>query len=100
MGWKIALNERAESDLEQVVTFLARKNPEAARRLGLELVETIFSLAQLPHRGVAIRSRPGYRRILQRPWFLIFYRIIDAPQRVEIVRIWDARQNPAALELE
>jgi plasmid stabilization system protein ParE len=42
MGWRVALNERADFDLEQVVSFLARKNPVAAERLGLKLVDTIF----------------------------------------------------------
>jgi hypothetical protein len=28
---------------------------------------------------------------------LIFYQINDAAQRVEIVRIWDGRQNPLEL---
>ena len=75
MGWCVALNDRAGQDLEQVVAFLAQKNPVAAERLGLKLVGTIFSLEELPHRGVSVRDRPGYRYILHRPWFLIFYRI-------------------------
>jgi plasmid stabilization system protein ParE len=65
MVWRVALNERAEIDLEHVVAFLARKNPVTAERLGLKLVDTIFSLQQMPHRGAAVRGRPGYRRILQ-----------------------------------
>lgn len=100
MGWGIALNEQAELDLEQVVAFLARKNPAAAERLGLKLVETIFSLSQMPHRGVAVPSRPSYRRILHHPWFLIFYRLDEPRQWIEIVRVWDARQNPAMFALD
>ena len=67
MVWRIALNERADLDLENVVAFLAQKNPAAAERLGLKLVETIFSLEHLPNRGVAVRGRPGFRRLLHRP---------------------------------
>ena len=100
MGWRVALNERAELDLEHVVAFLARKNPAAAERLGLKLVDTIFSLTEMPHRGVAVRGRPGYRRIQHRPWHVVFYRVNDAQQFVEIVRIWDARQDPTLLTLD
>ena len=100
MGWRVALNDRAELDLEQAVAFLARKNPAAAERLGLKLVDTIFSLTELPHRGVGVRGRPDYRRIQHRPWFVIFYRVNDAQRGVEIVRIWDARQNPVLLALD
>ncbi len=99
MGWRVALSERADLDLEHVVAFLARKNPGAAERLGLQLVDTIFSLQQMPHRGAAVRGRPGYRRILHQPWFLIFYRINEVQQSIEIMRIWDARQDPDAFRL-
>ncbi len=99
MVWRIALNERADLDLEHVVAFLAQKNPAAAERLGLKLVETIFSLEHFTNRGVAVRRRPGFRRLLHRPWYLIFYRINEAQHLVEIVRIWDARQDPAMFAL-
>ena len=67
MGWRITLSERADLDLENVVTFLARRNPVAAEQLGLKLVETIFSLQEMPFRGAAMRGRAGYRRVLHRP---------------------------------
>lgn len=100
MGWRVTLSERADLDLGQAVEFLARKSPEAAERLGLSLVDSIFSLTEMPHRGVAVRGRPGYRRILHPPWFLIFYRLDEPGQRVEIVRVWDARQDPAVFWLD
>ena len=99
MVWRVALNERAEFDLELVVSFLARKSPLAAERLGLKLVDTIFSLQELPHRGVEVKGRPGYRRILHHPWFLVFYRINEAQHSIEVVRIWDARQDPDAFRI-
>jgi plasmid stabilization system protein ParE len=43
---------------------------------------------------LAVQGRPGYRRILHRPWFLIFYRIDETRRLVEIARVWDARQDP------
>ncbi len=99
MGWRVALNERADLDLGHVVAFLSQRNPAAAERLGLRLVDAIFSLQQMPFRGVAVRGRPGYRRIIHQPWFLIFYRMNEAQQSIEIVRIWDARQDPSAFKL-
>jgi plasmid stabilization system protein ParE len=100
MGWSIGLSEKADLDLGRAVAFLARKNPAAAERLGLKLVETIFSLQEMPHRGVEVRDRPGYRRILHWPWFLIFYRINEERRFVEIVRVWDARQDPAMFAVD
>lgn len=59
MGWRIALTDLAEADLESAVAFIARSSPEAAERVGLELVAVIshstsFRIEELP-------SKPGRR---------------------------------------
>ena len=79
------------------MAFLVRKSPAAAERLGLGLVESIFGLADFPMRGMPIKTRPSYRRILHQPWHVIFYRLDEAAHTVEIVRIWDGRRNPTDL---
>lgn len=99
MGYHVIFAAQADRDLERIVRFLAQKNQAAAERLGHALLDEALSLTHLPGRGVAVRDRPGYRRILHRPWFLIYYRI-DEPQRmIDVARIWDARQNPAGFSL-
>lgn len=65
-AWRVALSEQAEGDLERVVAFLARKNPNAAERLGLELVAVIFSLDTLPARPAQGGASP-LRRHLSSP---------------------------------
>jgi plasmid stabilization system protein ParE len=99
MGCRVIFAARAERDLEDVVRFLAQKDQAAAERLGYALVDDALSLAHLPGRGMAVRGRPGLRRIVHRPWFVIFYRADQTRQLVEIVRIWDARQDPATFSL-
>lgn len=98
MGYRVELSAQAGRDLEQIVRFLARRNPAAAERLGLSLLDAALSLSQLPYRGGAFRSRPGYRRIVHLPWFVIIYRTDDSKCLVEVARIWDSRQDPADLE--
>jgi plasmid stabilization system protein ParE len=61
MGWRVALSDEAEEDLGNVVRFLAQKNPMAAERIGLELVDLIFALDHLPNRGAPVKQRPGLR---------------------------------------
>ncbi|MFA6286607.1 MAG: type II toxin-antitoxin system RelE/ParE family toxin [Opitutaceae bacterium] len=97
MVWRVALTKQAERDLEEAVAFLAAKSPAAAERLGLGLVDTIFELENLPRKGAPLVARPGYRRVLHRPWHLIFYRVDESAGRVEIIRIWDGRRNPRNL---
>jgi plasmid stabilization system protein ParE len=98
MGWHVALTDEAEADLEAVVAFLARKSPTAAERIGLELVALIFALDQLPNRGAPVRKRPPLRKLTHRH-YLIIYRVNEAQNLVEIVRICDNRQDPQKLRL-
>jgi plasmid stabilization system protein ParE len=99
VGWRVALTDQADADLGNVVAFLARKSPEAAVRIGLELVDRIFALDQMPRRGMPVGKRPGLRKIAHRHYLLI-YRVNEAAGLVEIIRIWDNRQDPARLRLE
>jgi plasmid stabilization system protein ParE len=98
MGYKVGLSELARDDLDAVVRFLAEKSPEAALRVGNELLDAALSLAILPRRGAPVRRRPGMRKLSHR-YYLIFYQVNEAQQWVEIVRIWDGRQDPATLQL-
>ncbi|MBS0631353.1 MAG: type II toxin-antitoxin system RelE/ParE family toxin [Verrucomicrobia bacterium] len=99
MGWQVALTERADADLGEVVAFLAKRSPSAAERIGLELVELIFSLQQFPGRGAPVQKRTSLRKLAHRH-YLVIYRINEAAGLVEILRIWDNRRNPAELLIE
>ena len=99
MDYRVTFAAQADRDLEAIVRFLAQKNPNAAERLGHALLDDALSLTDLPFRGVAVHERTGYRRILHRPWFLIFYRIDEDRRLVEVARIWDARQDPDTFHL-
>lgn len=97
-AWRVALSPEAELDLERVTAFIARQSPAAAERIGLELVDVIFSLEEFPARGVSVKGRPGLRKVVHRH-HLVIYRQHEAARLVEIVRVWDGRQNPEGLEL-
>jgi toxin ParE1/3/4 len=98
MGWQVAITGEADADLGNVVAFLAEKSPTAAERIGLELVDLIFSLDQMPNRGAPMRKRPSLRKIAHRH-YLVIYRVNEAEALVEIVRVWDNRQDPQKLRL-
>jgi len=98
MGYQVGLTEAAEADLGSVVRFLADKNPEAAARIGHEILDAALTLTLFPRRGASVRRRPGMRKLTHRH-YLIFYQVNEAEQWVEIVRIWDGRQNPNTLRL-
>lgn len=98
MGYQVGLTEEAQADLGAVVRFIAEKSPEAAERIGHELLDAALALTVFPRRGAAVRRRPGLRKLAHRH-YLIFYQVNDATQWVEVVRIWDGRMDPAALRL-
>ncbi len=98
MGYQVGLTESARDDLGAVVAFIATKNPEAAFRIGNELLDTALALTTFPKRGTSIKSRPGLRKLTHRHW-LIIYQVNENTRWIEIVRIWDGRQNPASLRI-
>jgi plasmid stabilization system protein ParE len=98
MGYQVGLTEEAQADLGAVVRFLAQQSPEAAERIGHELLDAALTLTVFPRRGAPVRRRPGLRKLTHRH-YLIFYQVNEAASWVEVVRIWDGRQNPAILHL-
>ena len=98
MGYQVGLTEEAQADLGAVVRFLAGQSPEAAARIGHELLDAALTLTVFPRRGAPVRRRPGLRKLTHRH-FLIFYQVNETAAQVEVVRIWDGRQNPASLRL-
>ena len=98
MGYQVGLSEAALTDLGAVVRFLAEKSPEAAERIGNELLDAALTLTMFPRRGSPVRRRPGLRKLIHRD-YLFFYQVNETSQWVEVVRIWDGRQNPTSLRL-
>jgi plasmid stabilization system protein ParE len=47
----VVLSNAAQTDLDNIVEYLAFHNPAAAQKLGLELIDTAMSLETLPYRG-------------------------------------------------
>jgi plasmid stabilization system protein ParE len=63
------------------------------------LLDQAETLRRLPYRGANVRRRPGVRKVMLRP-YLIFYRIDEVRQCVEVLRFWHGAQDPRGLRLE
>jgi len=98
MGWRVILTRRALADLENIIAFIAASSPATALSTGAELVDAIFSLDFMPRRGSPLQNRADVRKLIRRH-YLIFYRIDEAREAVDILRVWDARREPEKLEL-
>ena len=101
MDYRVIIAKPALGDLGAIARFIVQSpngNPATALKIGEELIALSESLATLPYRGTAVRRRPGLRKLSHR-YYLIFYQVTETTRLVEIVRIWDGRQNPSGLIL-
>lgn len=89
MGWQVVIAPSARADLESIVRFIARQNPDAAARVGYELIVRAESLAAFPMMGrvVAEFRREDLREIICRTYRII-HRVRTERQQIEIVRFW------------
>jgi len=94
MGWKVIIAPSGARDLEKIVAFIARDNPDAAERLGLRLISKVEVLASFPLMGRAIPEfkDPRLREIVHRS-YRIMYRVNHEAEAVEIIRFWHAARG-------
>ena len=94
MDCKIIFSPQAIAELESVVRFVAKDNPDAALRVGNALIDRILVLENFPLVGSVYPKRPGIRKLVSRP-YIIFYRPRLEENCVDILRYWHgARSEP------
>ena len=94
MDYEVILTEPARDDLREIVAFIAQDNPQAAVTFRDRLIAEAETLVRLPHRGRLMRRRGNVRKLICRP-YLILYRIAESRRTVEILRFWHgARGTP------
>jgi addiction module RelE/StbE family toxin len=94
MGCKIIFSPQAIADLEAVVSYIAKDDPETATRVGTALVDRVAILDNFPFLGSPYPKRSGVRKLVSRP-YIIFYRFREQDNSVDILRYWHgARGEP------
>jgi len=93
MDYRVILSRPALRDLGKIARYIAQDNPDAALRVGNELVALSESLALLPRRGGVFRGRPGVRRLVSAP-YLVNYRIDETQRVIYVLRFWHTRRDP------
>lgn len=94
MGCKIILSPQAIADLESVVRFIARDNPDAAVGMGDALIARVAILEEFPLIGAPYSKCPGVRKLISNP-YVIYYRPRLAENCVDILRYWHGmRRDP------
>jgi plasmid stabilization system protein ParE len=81
----------ALNDLRQIVTYIARENPLAARRLKIRLEAAVLPVSEHPYLYRQSERVPGLREIVAHPNYIVLYRV--AASRIEVVTVVHARRQ-------
>ena len=81
----------AREDLREIVAYIARANPIAARRMKNVLAEAVIPVAEHPYLYRLSERVPGLREIVAHPNYIVLYRV--TADRVEVVNVVHARRE-------
>ncbi len=97
MAHSLIWTEKASADIEVIVRYIARRNPQAARSIGLGIFNRTQILLTHPEAGTILDELRdgGWRKLIFRRWKII-YTIRD--EKIIIGRIWPAALGEADLE--
>ena len=87
MGLPVILTPQSQKDLQEIVAYIARDNPERVRSFGNELIDKALSLAILPQRGRVTpeANDPDVREIMHGPYRIIYEVLSD---KIYVLRFW------------
>jgi toxin ParE1/3/4 len=96
MDFKVIWSEQAISDLNDICSYIAQHDAEAALRMGNGILEHVRILAQFPFIGPMYpRGAQGALREIVFRSYRIFYDVSEESRRVDILHIWHgAREEP------
>jgi plasmid stabilization system protein ParE len=92
--WKVVYREEALQDIGKFVLYCERS--EASERFVKLMQDQIGSLKHHPYRYCVIFNRSIYRRMLYRP-FQILYQIDESAKIVRIMRVWHSARDLSKL---
>jgi plasmid stabilization system protein ParE len=98
MPFEVTSTEVAISDVNEIIDYIAQRNPKAAGRLHAGILSRIESLQQNPHVG-SILKRIGSKVI--REWNYRSYRILlsvdEAAGQVDVLSVRHGRRKSSEL---
>ncbi len=100
--YEIVWARTAETDLKEIVNYIAINNPENALRIFKEIKKNASSLYKMPERCRIVpelkeQGIMQYRELIIKPWRII-YRISE--NKVYVLSVLDSRRNIEDILLE
>jgi toxin ParE1/3/4 len=81
----------ARNDLAEIVGFIAKENPAAARRFTALIDAAIAPLARQPYLFRRSERVPGTREVVVHPNYVVVYRVQST--KIEILAVAHSRQQ-------
>ncbi|NLT69226.1 MAG: type II toxin-antitoxin system RelE/ParE family toxin [Verrucomicrobiaceae bacterium] len=93
---QILWTERASADIEAIVRYIVRRDPEAAGRIGRGIYARVQILLEYPEAGSALDElrEGGWRKLIYRRWKII-YTVRESA--LIVGRVWPAAMGEADL---
>ena len=102
MFYALRLSLKAEQDIDALYAYLSDVSPERADALARVLLQTIQDVARGPHRWAFFRltGAPNRARLIRVGHMTIWliYAINERDRSVDILRLWNSRQDPSKLK--
>ena len=97
MDRKLSWTEKASSDIEAIVRYISRRDPQAAARIGIGIYDRAQILLEHPEAGSVLDELRdgGWRKLIFRRWKIVYTIRGDA---IIIGRVWPAAMGEADLE--
>ncbi len=94
MDYKVIWSDAAMEDLQDIWSFIAERDPDAAVRIGRSIIKHIGILVSFPFIGPAYpRGAKGSLREIVFRSYRIFYDVSEASLTVEILHIWHGARD-------
>ncbi len=93
MDFQIRITEAALADLA-IPAYSWATFPARAERCGDAILNHIELLKTFPYVGGLVKGRPGVRQLVHTP-ILIYYRVSESPNFVEILHLQHGSREPA-----
>jgi plasmid stabilization system protein ParE len=97
MDRKLIWTEKASGDIEAIVRYIARRDPNAAARIGFGIYDRAQILLQNPAAGTILDElrEGGWRKLIFRRWKIVYTLRGD---NIIIGRVWPAAMGEADFE--
>jgi plasmid stabilization system protein ParE len=82
--YTVVFSKSADKDIINIVNQVAVENPQAAKKLGSNLLDLALSLDSMPYRGSKVKKRRGVLKLIHEN-YLIYYRVSENKRTVEIL---------------